>query len=189
MAKDWCNEKDPTNKKVLDFIRAHQADAEKIAKKLEVSVEWILGLSGTESGYGTSNIARKAKNFFGLTAGASGNIGYFTTDQNVKVAKFKDFISSGLSFVTHFGKLVQGKKTPGDFVNALVPKFNTADPKTNGNPQFRKDTLLGIKAIANRIMCENIQSSAHKCGARCKNFKDYGFCDRRTKGRRCWQHS
>ena len=189
MARDWCNEKDPTNKHVLDFIRAHLDELQSFADELRIPVEWLLGLSGTECDYGSSNIARQAKNFFGLTKGASGNIGYFATSKGVKVAKFKNFKASAQSFVTDFGRLVFGKKTSQDFVNALVPKFNSADSRTNGNPTFREDTLEGIKAISHRMSCIQMQPSAHKCGARCKDFDEYGYCDRLTKSKRCWQHT
>ena len=30
---DWCNEKDATNKRVLDFIRKHLDDTKEIAKE------------------------------------------------------------------------------------------------------------------------------------------------------------
>ena len=29
---------------------------------------------------------------------------------------------------------------------------------------------------------------AHKCKARCKNYKKYGKCDRRTTKKRCYMH-
>ena len=189
MTKDWCNEKDPTNKKVLDFIRKYQKDTQKIAEQLKIQATWLLGLSAIESAFGTSKIARNANNFFGQTAGASGNVGYYLTDKNVKVAKFKDYKSSVQSFATDFGKLVQEKKTQEDFINSLVPKFNTADPKTNGNPNFKEDTRLGIKAIRNRIACKQLKIVAKKCGAACKNFEEYGYCDRLATSEHCWQHS
>jgi uncharacterized FlgJ-related protein len=151
MAKDWCNEKDPTNKKVLDFLRKYQIDAQQVALKLDIPVTWLLGLSATECAFGTSNIARNANNFFGQTAGASGSIGYFTTSKGVKVAKFKDFKSSVQSFATDFGKLVRSKRTIQDFINSLVPRFNTTDPKTNGNPNFKNDTLVRIDAGPHRV--------------------------------------
>ena len=58
----WCNEKDPTNKRVLSFIRDYLSDAQEVAKELGIEVEWLLGLAAAESGYGTSNIARSSRN-------------------------------------------------------------------------------------------------------------------------------
>ena len=189
MAKNWCNEKDPTNKKVLAFIKKHHEDIKEVAADLKIPATWILGLSATETGYGTSSIAINANNYFGQTAGATGSIGYYVTSKNVKVAKFKDFQSSAKSFAKDFGRLIRGKKTQEDFVNSLVPKFNTTDPKTNGNPNFKNDTLAGIRSIRNRITCTQLKKSGHRCGAKCKDFETYGFCDRLTTNTYCWQHS
>ncbi len=33
------------------------------------------------------------------------------------------------------------------------------------------------------------KKKAHKCGVRCKNYKKYGKCDRKTFKKRCWQHT
>jgi uncharacterized FlgJ-related protein len=188
MAKDWCDEKDPTNKKVINFILKYQNDAQEIASLLGIPKEWLMGLSATESAYGTSNIARKAKNFFGQTAGASGNIGFYLTSQGAKVAKFKNFKASAQSFAKDFGSLIKNKRTQKEFIDALVPKFNTADQRTNGNPKFKEDTLAGINSIIKRSACKQLVQS-HKCGVKCQNFEKYGSCDRLTKSKNCWQHS
>lgn len=185
----WCDEKDPTNNLVLTFIQDYLSDAQEVAKGLGIEVEWLLGLAAAESGYGMSNIARNAKNFFGQNQNASGRIGRYQTNKGVFVAKFKDFKSSARSFASDFGNLVRGKKTAKDFVNSLVPKFNTTDPKTNGNPKFREDTLGGVKGVIRRMSCPQLQKHAHKCGAACGGFEKYGYCDRLTKNARCWQHS
>jgi len=65
---------------VLDFIRAHLADAQAVAN-----------------------------NFFGMHAGAPGNIGTYTTFKGAKVSKYSDFKSSAKSFAERFGDLVSGK--------------------------------------------------------------------------------
>lgn len=184
---DYCNEKDPTNKKILVFLRKYSSTTEKTAKDLGVKIESILGLAATESGYGTSKIAKEANNFFGLHAGAPKSSGSYTTSQGIKVAKFPDYATSLESFKIKFGNLVKGKAKPEDFVSGLIPKFNPANTKQGGNPNFKKDTLAGIKAIVRRMSCD--KPSAHKCGAPCQDFAQYGNCDRMTTSTRCWQHS
>lgn len=187
-SKDWCNKKDPTNKKVLDFVEKYRNYAQAISNTLDVPLEFILGLAGAESNYGTSNIAQSAKNFFGQGPGASGGIGIYITTKKARVAKFLDFQASAESFAKDFGSLVRGIKDKDLFVQALIPKFNTADKGTNGNPFFKKITIQSIDAISNRINCDT-QQSVQKCGAICKDFKKYGHCDRPSRSGFCWQHS
>lgn len=191
MARDWCDERDPTNKAVLAFIRRYLSDTETVAKGLNVRAEWILGLAATESDYGTSSIAKNANNFFGQAAGASGSIGVYVTKKGARVSKFADYKSSARSFARDFGNLVRNKKTVEEFVKSLVPKFNTTDPKTNGNPKFVEDTMGGVGAVLKRMPClkPSPSATAHKCGAKCKDFPKYGRCDRMTRKVRCWQHS
>lgn len=188
MTTDRCDERDSTNKKVLNFIRKHRRDAQEIAEELNIPVEWILGLSGQECGYGTSEFARNAHNFFGLHPNAPGNVGNYPSNRNPKVSRFTSFRASAQSFATRFGELVRGKKTSKEFVDALVPEFNTTIPPL-GNPKFREETQGGIKAITDRIGCLDPKPPAHKCEAICKDFEQYGYCDRLTTSTRCWQHS
>jgi len=161
MGRDFCNEKDPTNKRILNFIKKHLTEAQEIANGLGVSAEWILGLSGTESSYGTSKFAREANNYFGIHPNAPGSIGNYPSGKKAKVSKFTSFKSSAKSFVTLFGNLVRNTKTEKDFVNALVPKFNPA-VSPDGNPNFKQDTLDGITAISRRMSCDIADKPAHK---------------------------
>src|SRR5207249_9658727 len=49
----------------VSFVHAHQADAATVAQQLGLPTQYVLGLSGIESQWGTSNPARSANNFFG----------------------------------------------------------------------------------------------------------------------------
>jgi RHS repeat-associated protein len=153
-----CDSTDPTNRLVLGFIGAHLSDASLLATQLDVPVENILGLSGEETGYGKSNIARTANNYFGLHAGAPGSLGNpFVTGGGARVARFPTypdpFLASGQSFVQRFGGLVQGQSDPNAFANALVPDFNPANSKTGGNNGFVKLVEDTISAIKKRLGC------------------------------------
>ena len=53
----------PCNSAAVGFIRAHQADAATVARQLKVPTQNVLGLSGIESQWGTSNAATQANNF------------------------------------------------------------------------------------------------------------------------------
>jgi RHS repeat-associated protein len=154
--KPKCNREDPTNAKVLDFIQAHRADAQAIASQLNVPVQNILGLSAQESAYGLSAIAQGANNYFGLHAGAPGSTGTYTTSGGATVSAFPSatgYSSSGQAFATMYGSLVQDRANAAAFANSLVPKFNTANAKTGGNPDFLKAVTGAIAAIASRLNC------------------------------------
>ncbi|HEV2387328.1 MAG TPA: RHS repeat-associated core domain-containing protein [Candidatus Acidoferrales bacterium] len=148
-----CNPSNPYNARVLNFIRANLAAAEKLAAELSVPVENVLGLAGEECTYGTSTIARDANNFFGLHAGAPGSVGTYTTGKGAVVARFPapGFANSGQSLVDAFGNLVAGVTDPGAFAKALVPKFNSGNLATGGNPHFVALVTGAIQAISSRL--------------------------------------
>jgi flagellum-specific peptidoglycan hydrolase FlgJ len=158
---DPCDEDVPTNKRILDFIRANLAAAEKLATELGLqgSVQDILGLSGEESTYGTSPIAVNAHNFFGLHAGAPGSTGTYTTSRGVTVSAFPattGFASSGQAFVDLYGGAVTGVADPTKFAQALVKAgFNTGKAGT-GNPDFVSLVSGSIAAIGNRLDCPQL---------------------------------
>ena len=149
----FCDLRDPTNKKVHSFIDSHFSDASTIAKSLDVPVEFILGLSGHETGYGTNNLAIRGNNFFSIHGEVPGSTGSFVTTGGQRVSVFPSYLASGEVFIRNFGDLVRGKKTPMSFAQGLVPKFNTAKKATGGNPDFIKDVIGGIKAITDRSKC------------------------------------
>jgi RHS repeat-associated protein len=142
----------PCSAKKSAFINANSGAAGQIASQLNVPTANILGLAAEETGWGTSSIALNANNFFGIHAGAPGNIGTYTTSGGARVSMFPastGFLSSGQSFGTNFGSLVKGVSNPTAFARALVPKFNTAKAATGGNPNFVRlvsGTIKGVSA-------------------------------------------
>jgi RHS repeat-associated protein len=125
------------NKEAVAFYKSHLADAQTLAGKLKVPVQFVLAVSADESKFGTSDVAKNANNFFGLWAGAPGASGKWTTSGGTDVAKFAGpdgFLSSGRSFVAIAQRLVSNLKDPADpgqFFTALHAKFglgsSTAD--------------------------------------------------------------
>ena len=103
---------------------------------------------------GTSSVALNANNFFGIHAGAPRSIGTYVTSGGAKVSMYPvspGFLSSGLSFAANFGNLVNGVGSPTAFAQALVPKFNTANAATGGNPNFVNlvsGTIRGVSGCA-----------------------------------------
>jgi RHS repeat-associated protein len=157
--RDWCDPADPTNKLVLDFIQANQAAADVLAAQINVPPEWILGLAGEESTWGTSPIALNAHNYFGLHKGAPGSTGKYKTSAGKEVSSFpgKDgFTESGQSFVDKYGAAVRDDETLSDFSQDLIDaRFNTE------NANFATVVEGAVKAVENRI----------NCGARCPENK------------------
>jgi RHS repeat-associated protein len=142
----------PCSAKKSAFINANSNAASQVASQLNVPTANILGLAAEETGYGTSSIALSAHNFFGIHAGAPGSIGTYTTAGGATVSMFPastGFLSSAQSFATNFGSLVNGVANPTAFAQALVPKFNTANAATGGNPNFVRlasGTIKGVSA-------------------------------------------
>jgi RHS repeat-associated protein len=144
----------------VSFIHAHQADAATIANQLGVPVQNVLGLSGIESQWGTSNAALQANNFFGLHGGANApfaNGVWYTSPKSgpaVAMSKFPSYLASAQSFAAQYGSYVQGVTNPTAFAQALVKAgFNPGSAALGGNPNFVKDTAATINATAGRMQC------------------------------------
>jgi RHS repeat-associated protein len=159
-----CDEKYPLNKTYLDFIRAHLAEAAAMAAQLNVPVENILGLSGLESQFGDSRIAREDNDFFGLhtfppSSGKQlpGQIGVDTAhgtvnDKNpVYLPIFADpgFANSGAAFAQTKGGLVQGMADPVKFLTILHNKGGYGV----GRSGYVGDVNSVIARFRNRLKC------------------------------------
>ncbi len=92
----------------VSFIHAHQTDAATVAQQLGVPTENVLGLSGIESKWGTSNAATQANNFFGLHGGANAPFanGVWYTSGGVAMSAFPSYLASGQSFAAQYGSYV-----------------------------------------------------------------------------------
>ena len=61
-----CDTKDATNARIINFMKAHKADAKELAAEVSVPWELVLAVSAEETKYGTLGIVTKTNNFFGL---------------------------------------------------------------------------------------------------------------------------
>ena len=70
-----CDLNDPTNAKVINYIRTNAGAASQIASLTGLNADFILAWGALESGYGTGSAATKNNNFFGLTAPSKSSTG------------------------------------------------------------------------------------------------------------------
>jgi RHS repeat-associated protein len=157
--KDPCDENDPTNKRVLDFIRAHLKDAQALAAQLNTAATNILGLSGEESTYGTDPKIPKTNNYFSLHPPAQGQVGVYPpgTPRNKwgnALAVFPSsggYAASGQAFAAQWGSIINGMANPGEFAQALK------DARYSTNPNFVQLVAGAIDSILSRINCPQLK--------------------------------
>jgi hypothetical protein len=102
------------------FTDDHLADAQKLADKLHVPVENILGLSAFESGWGRKDFAAEGNNYLGIHYPAPYATGYVTAaESKAKVATFASYGDCLESFFAKYGKLVDGVSDPQRFADIL----------------------------------------------------------------------
>jgi flagellum-specific peptidoglycan hydrolase FlgJ len=93
-----CDDKEPTNAKIIGFIKAHRADAESVGKKAGVPSDWILAVAAEETNYGTSGIVLRTNNYFGLHVSGENDTNHFDGQTGVEKTKGKPPV-----FVAVFG--------------------------------------------------------------------------------------
>jgi RHS repeat-associated protein len=64
--RDFCDHRDATNAKVLDFIADNQAAANSVSAATGLGADVILAWGAYESGYGKSDVATENNSFYGL---------------------------------------------------------------------------------------------------------------------------
>jgi RHS repeat-associated protein len=62
-----CDTSNPTNARVINFIRANQAAAETLARETGLGADFLLAWADYESGWGLGSAAAQNNNYFGLT--------------------------------------------------------------------------------------------------------------------------
>ncbi len=88
--------------RAVTFIQEHLDDATQLAAQLQVPVEFVLAVSADESQFGTSPIAKRAHNYFGVHAGGINSTGTFKTDGGAFVSSYNGvsdpYFASGMRF-------------------------------------------------------------------------------------------
>ena len=145
------------NKGAVSFVKSHLSDAQSLADKLKVPVQFVLAVAEDESKFGNSNIAQNANNFFGLRAGAPGQTGTYTTSGGTLVAAFSGpngFLASGTSFVQLVQGGVSGITDPSKFFQTLHDKYKYAAGTTAD--KYKSDlTSIADAALARIKNCMN----------------------------------
>ena len=117
------------NRLAVNFIKSHLSDAQALAKELNVPVQFVLAVSEDESTYGTSNVAKKAFNFFGIWAGGANSTGTYTTVGGTPVSSYNrsedPYFASGQDFVNAEIKNTGavGATNANQFFTAIHNKF------------------------------------------------------------------
>ena len=127
-----CDRSDPTNKRALDFIDAHRADAAKIGAAAGISAQFALAVAAEETLWGTRGIIMppgNTNNFFGLHVNSKDDIHHFAgqtdvyvTEKDGPVAVFSSasgFLDSGMGFAKNMKGRVKGMTDPAQFAAFL----------------------------------------------------------------------
>ena len=112
----------------VDFVHAHEADAAIVAKELGVSTQDILGLSASESTFGSGKFVRdEGNNYFSLQGNENSPFanGNQFSGGGTELSTFPSYLASARSFAAQYGSLVRGRVDPAQFARALVPRFNS----------------------------------------------------------------
>ena len=152
---------DPTTLMKEDFVRKHLEDAQRAADRLHVPVEFILGLSALESGWGGGRFARDGNDFLNMHSPAPFATGSMAAKRgNAEVATYASYAQCLESFIARYGASVQGVTDPTKFLSILQNDRRAfgIDPDTEKPlPAFIPDTTSTIKKlipIINRIKAE-----------------------------------
>jgi hypothetical protein len=154
-----CDDKEPTNAKIIGFIRAHRSDAETIATQAGVPGDWILAVAAEETEYGTSGIVTRTNNYFGLHVKDGNDVKHFdgqtgaekTKGSSVWVAVFSSstgFKDSGMGFVKIAKDSISGVKDFAKFANIIHAHWYGVD-----TPTYVEDLTRVHDLIAKRIDC------------------------------------
>jgi flagellum-specific peptidoglycan hydrolase FlgJ len=134
-----------------------------VALKLNVPVEFILGIAAEESTRGSGHIARVYNNYFSIESKNPHFLAPFSTGvamasgtvhkkQHVYVAKYKSFNDSAESFSSIYGNVVSGQTDATELAKALVAvSYNTGDSTTGGRNDFIT-YLVGIIGMTKQRM-------------------------------------
>ena len=140
----------------VSFVAKYVEKAAKVAEKLDIPTENILGLAAHECEHGKGRFADKGNNFFSMHAPAPHQIGTITAkgDPKVKMAVYANFEMAAQSFVDRFGNGVRGKKDAGEFSRALVTiGFNSGKSSNGGRDGYAKFVEDAIRMVRLIMEC------------------------------------
>ena len=144
------------NQSAVQFVKDFGPEADDIAKRMNVPVEFILGLVAQETQYGLGDAAKNDNNYYSLHAPAPGQSGsrHAKGDPKVMLAGFDTPHDSGLSFIKKFGTFVQNASDATDFALRLVKAgFNSGSSETGGRDGFVHYLVGIINNVKVRMSC------------------------------------
>jgi hypothetical protein len=114
-------QEDPTQAKKRRFVEAHIVDAQKAANKLHVPVEYILGISALESGWGEERLPKATNNYFGIHYPSPRAIGFELSKKppHAKISKFLSYGDGANEFADRFAHIISGIRDPQQFASIL----------------------------------------------------------------------
>ena len=145
---------DPCNSTAaVKFVKAYLQDAQALAAKLKVPGEWVLALGAMESTYGTSDIAQRENNFFGIHWGsvAAAN-GATQSITNPIVANWDwgtdGFMGSGNTMVAlAISDGATGATNALDFFTAIHKQFGVP------NANYASNMVSAVNSVTARLKC------------------------------------
>ncbi len=142
------------NQNAVQFVKDFKPEATDIAKRLNVPVEYILGLVAQETQYGLGDAAKNDNNYYSLHAPPQSGARHAKGDPKVMIAQFDNPHESGLSFIKKFGSFVQNASDPKDFATKLVKAgFNSGSSTTGGRDGFVDYLVDIISNVKIRMSC------------------------------------
>jgi RHS repeat-associated protein len=142
------------NKAAVKFVKSNQADAKKLADKLNVPVEFVLAVAADESQYGQYPTAVAANNYFGIHAGAianaNGSIGPYANNPIFAAwAPGTDgFLGSGNAFASIAkSDNASGETNATNFFTDIHAQFGV------GTVNYVNNMLNVLKAVKARLKC------------------------------------
>ncbi|NHZ93772.1 hypothetical protein F2P45_32945 [Massilia sp. CCM 8733] len=142
----------------VEFVAKHRAAAERVAGRLDIPAENILGLAAHECEHGKNRFARDGNGFFSMHSPAPNQTGTLTAlkDPKVKMATFGSFEMAAESFEKKYGTGIRGKRDAGEFSRKLVElRFNSGNSRDGGMDGWAKKVEESIGMVKVRMQCSS----------------------------------
>lgn len=150
------------NVAAMNFVSANEQDAATLASENGNTTAEILGLSFSEVGSFGNALSKGGNNYFSMEGTHSSTLpfsmGVKYTSGQAPYAVYTGYYTSGASFLTKYGQVLNGITDPSEFANILqLSGFNSGDPKTNGTLNFAQNLTDVINSTAVRLTCPPAQ--------------------------------
>ena len=137
----------------VTFVKAYLSDAQTLAAKLDVPAEWVLAVGSIESTYGTSDIAKRENNFFGIHWGSVAAANGATQSTTNPIVANWDWGTDG--FMGSGNAMVALALSDGAAHVKTALEFFTDIHKQFGVPSdsYAADMVKVVDSVAARLKC------------------------------------